>query len=105
MPKFGFIYRGGKQFQSPQEGQAHMVKWKAWAQSLGSAYVYPGMPFSSTQTISSDGVIEGSGEIPMTGISVVEAKTMDDALNMAKGCPHLDIGGDIVVGEGIDMEM
>ncbi len=105
MTKFALIYRGGKSFKTPEEGKSHMTKWRTWAKGLGSAYVYPGMPFSAAKIVGSDGVSDGSGEIPLTGISVVEAKTMDDALQMAKSCPHMDIGGDIVVAQGIDMEM
>ncbi|MCP5074545.1 MAG: hypothetical protein GY947_14810 [Rhodobacteraceae bacterium] len=105
MPKFGLIYRGGKPFETPEEGKAHMENWRAWAEGLGSAYVYPGMPFSSANIVNSDGVTEGSGDVPMTGISVIEAETMDDAIKMAKACPHIKIGGEIVVAQGIDMEM
>ena len=105
MPKFSFIYRGGKPFETPEDGKAHTMKWRAWAESLGSAYVYPGMPFSSARTVSTESVSEGSGEIPMNGVSVVEAETMDAAVEMAKACPHLNTGGDIVVAQGMDMEM
>ena len=105
MTKFAFIYRGGKPFNTPEEGKAHMTKWRAWRDGLGSAYVHPGMPFSNAVTVSAGAIGEGSGEIPLSGISIVEASDLEAAQKMAKACPHLDIGGDIVVAQGIDMEM
>lgn len=105
MTKFAFIYRGGAPFKTPEEGQAHMAKWRAWAEGLGAAYIYPGMPFSGAVTVSAEGIEDGSGPIPLAGVSVVEAESAEAAQAMARSCPHLDIGGDIVVAEGMDMEM
>lgn len=105
MPRFAFIYRGGAPFKTPEDGKRHMANWRAWRDKLGAAYVYPGMPFSLAVTVSSDGVTQGSGAVRLAGISVVEVDTLEDAQNMARACPHLGIGGDIVVAQGIDMEM
>ncbi|WP_259781853.1 hypothetical protein [Aestuariispira ectoiniformans] len=105
MAKFAFIYRGGDSFENREEGQAHMARWLAWAESLGAAYIYPGMPFSRSVTVQASGVTEGSGAVPVSGFSVVEAETLDEAQGMAQSCPHLDIGGDIIVAEGIDIKI
>jgi len=105
MAKFVLLYRGGKPFETAEEGEAHMEKWRAWAKGLGEAYVYPGMPCSDAFTVSAEDVAPGSGEPSVSGVSVVEADSHDDAVAMARACPHLDIGGDIVVALGIDMEM
>jgi hypothetical protein len=105
MPKFALIYRGGNPPSSPEEGQAHMTNWRAWSAGLGAAMTYPGMPFSAALTVSSNSVADGSGDIPMSGISVVEAEDLEAAQAMAKSCPHLNLGGDIVVAQGMDMEM
>lgn len=102
MTKFAFIYRGGNR---PEDGDAHMDKWRAWSISLGKANIYPGMPFVRSVTVSAKGESEGSGDIPMTGVTVIEADTMDTALEYAKRCPHLDLGGEIVVAEGMEMPM
>jgi len=105
MPKFALIYRGGKPFKTPEEGKAYMTKWRAWSDRLGSAFVYPGMPFSTAVTVGADGVSEGSGAIPLSGVSVIMADNLEAAEGIAKACPHLDIGGDIIVAQGMDMEM
>lgn len=40
----------------------------------------------------------------LKGISFVKANSLDAALEMAKACPHLDIGGSIVVAEVMEMK-
>ncbi len=105
MPRFAFIYRGGAPFETPEDGKRHMANWRAWRDGLGAAFVYPGMPFATTVTVSSKGIAEGGGQVPLCGISVVEAESLEAAQDMARACPHLGIGGDIVVAEGIEMEM
>ena len=49
------------------------------------------------------GVSDADGP-PLTGYSVVKADSLDAALKMAKACPHLDIGGSIVVAEVMEMK-
>lgn len=105
MAKFAFIYRGGNSPSTPEEGQSHMVNWKNWSAGLGAAMIYPGMPFKMAVTVDANGTTDGSGDIPMSGVSVVEADSLEAAQEMAKSCPHLNLGGDIVVAEGLDMEM
>lgn len=105
MPRFAFIYRGGEPFDTPEAGRRHMAAWRAWRDGLGDAYVYPGMPFAAAVTVSAGGVAEGSGPVRLSGVSVVEADSLEAAQRMAQACPHLGIGGDIVVAQGIDMEM
>jgi len=102
MPKFALIYRGGSR---PEDGAAHMEKWRAWSTGLGDANVYPGMPFTRSMTVSATGETEGSGDVPMTGVTVIEVDSMETAMTHAKACPHLDLGGEIVVAEGMDMPM
>ena len=102
MPRFAFIYRGGK---PPEDGKAHMAKWRAWRDSLEDAYVCPGMPFSAALTVAAGGTVQGSGAVALAGVSIVEAKDIEAARSMAERCPHLDLGGDIVVAQGMNMEM
>ena len=104
MNNYVFVYRGGLEFKSQEEGAQHMEKWKAWVSGLGDASVNRGTPFKMSKIVSSSG-ISSSGPNPLTGYSIVQAKSLDDAIEMAKACPHLDIGGSIVVAEVMEMEM
>ena len=102
MPKFAFIYLGGNR---PEDGAAHMEKWRAWSTGMGDANVYPGMPFAGSVIVSGAGIVDGSGDVPMTGVTVIEADDLEAAIEHAKACPHLELDGQIVVAQGVDMEM
>ncbi len=105
MPKFLLAYHGGHNFKSKEEGMEHMTKWQAWSTGLGDAVVDPGMPVGPSKTVSADGVTEGGGSNPLSGITILQADTIEAACEMAKACPHVDIGGTIEVAQAMDMEM
>ena len=101
MPNYVIAYLGGKQMPNPQDRAAHMAKWKAWVDGLGSAMVNPGTPLGQGKLVSSDGVSE-CGPNRLTGFSIVLADNMDAALEIAQRCPFLDIGT-IEVAEEMEM--
>ncbi len=105
MPKFAFIYRDANPPSSAEEGQAHMEAWRAWSSGLGDALIDPGMPFSQMVRVDKNGIEKWEGDVPLNGVSVVEVATCEEAGAMAASCPHLNLGGDIIVAEGMDMEM
>ncbi len=103
MSKFVIAYRGGRKFDTPQEGAAYMAKWKAWMGGLGDAIVDPGMPLGAGKLVSANGVSD-RGADPLTGFSIISADHLDAALEMARRCPHLD-HGTIEVAEAMEMKM
>ena len=105
MNNYVFVYRGGPESMSPEEGAEHMRKWRAWSSGLGDAAVNRGSPFDKRSKIVSSRGVSDSGPDPLAGYSIVKAKSLDAALEIAKACPHLDIGGTIVVAEVMEMEM
>ena len=104
MANYVFAYHGGKKPESPEEGAKHMAKWKAWVGGLGDAVVNPGTPLGMSKTVSSGGVSDDGGSNPLSGFSIVKADSMDAALEIAKGCPFLGIGGTIEVAEVMEMK-
>ncbi len=104
MSNYVFAYHGGKMPESPEEGAKFMARWKAWVGGLGDTVVNPGNPVGMSKTVSSGSVSDGGGSNPLSGYSVVNADSMDAAVKMAKGCPHLD-HGTIEVAEVMEMEM
>ncbi|MEP4034251.1 hypothetical protein [Roseibium polysiphoniae] len=85
---------------------AHMTAWRAWSGGLGDAVLDPGMPVGPSMTLNQDGsVTEGGGANPASGVTILQAASMEDALELAKPCPHLSAGGTIEVAEALDMEM
>ena len=92
MSSYIFAYHGGKKPESPEAGAELMTKWRAWIGGLGDAVVNPGTPVGMSKTVSSGGVSNDGGSNPLSGFSIVEAESMDAALEIAKGCPHLEHG-------------
>lgn len=100
MPKYVLGYHGGSAPSSKEEGDRVMAAWGAWIGALGSALVDPGNPTGASKTIAPGGKItDGGGSNPITGYSILEASSLDAAMNMVKGCPQLTSGGSIEVTE------
>jgi hypothetical protein len=105
MPKFILAYHGKPDIQSKEEGADHMKKWKEWSKGLGDAVVDPGMPAGASMTVSKDGVTDGGGANPISGITIIQAETMEDAVGMVKGCPHLSGTGTVEIAQAMEMGM
>ncbi|MBM7070154.1 YciI family protein [Actibacterium sp. 188UL27-1] len=106
MPKFILAYHGSPKLETKEEGQAHMAAWRDWMSGMGDAVIDPGMPVGPSKTIQTDGTVaDNGGANPLSGITIIQAKTMDDAIAMAKPCPHVTAGGSIEVAQALDMDM
>lgn len=104
MSKYVLAYYGEPHFENPEEGTRHMTEWGAWMKALGKSMTDPGVPLRGTKSVSSEGVKDGGGPNRLTGYSVVEAGSIEDAIEMAKTCPHLNFGT-IDVAEAMEMKM
>jgi hypothetical protein len=104
MAKFVFAYHGGSTPRSPEEVKKVMDAWGAWFGSLGSAVIDGGNPVGKSYTVKPDGSLaEGGGANPLSGYSLIEASSLQDAHKKAKGCPLLKSGGTIEIAQAIDM--
>lgn len=73
--------------------------WEAWFGQLGDKLVDGGNPFGDKpKAVSQDGVMDVK-DMPATGYSIVKAASMDEAVEMAKGCPVIDAPGAVCVYE------
>ena len=103
MPQYMITYLGGDQPSTPEEGKQHFEKYKAWLASLGDSAISPANPLKNTNTVNPDGSVTAGSTTTMSGYTVVETDSIEDALIMAKACPFLDIGGSLEVSELIQM--
>jgi hypothetical protein len=104
MAKFLFVYHGGSTPTSDAEIKQVMDAWGKWMGGMGAAMVDGGAPVGKSSTVNSNGsVSDNGGANPASGYSLVEAKSLNDALAHAKGCPILAAGGSVEVAETIDM--
>ena len=99
MPQYMITYLGGNQPSTPEEGQQHFAKYMDWLSSLGDSAVSPANPIKNTSTVNPDGSVTNGGSTTMSGYTIIDTNTMDDALAIAKACPFLDIGGSLEVSE------
>lgn len=104
MAKYVLAYHGGGMAETEAEQAAVMAAWGAWMEGLGAALTDPGNATANSATINSDGsTTAGGGANPITGYSLIQADSLDEALTLVKGCPILSSGGSIEVAEAIDM--
>ena len=105
MAKYLFVYHGGgKPPSNPEEIKDVMDAWGAWFGSMGAAVVDGGNPVGPSSTVRADGSLEsGGGANPASGYSLIEASSLEDAHQKAKGCPLLQAGGTIEIAEAMDM--
>ena len=104
MPQYAIVYLGGDQPSSPEEGKQHFAKYMEWLNSLGDSAVSPANPLKDTNTINSDGAVTNGGTSTMSGFTIIEVDSMDEALSIAGKCPFLDVGGSLEVSELMQMQ-
>jgi hypothetical protein len=114
MKEFVFIYRNienPNEKPSPEQMQASMAAWMSWFGSLsaqnklasygnrlaptGAATVKPG-------NVVTDGPYTEIKEF-ITGFSIVKADSLEEATELAKGCPIYNVGGSVEVRTVMDM--
>lgn len=103
MATYMLIYLGGTQPTDPEEGKQHFEKYRAWLSSLGDALISPANPIRNTTVIQTDGTVEKGSITEMSGFTIIETNSQEAAIEMAKSCPFLEIGGTLEVSELMKM--
>lgn len=104
MAKYLFVYHGGGAPQGKEAQAKAMDAWGSWLASMGADVVDGGHPVGKSTTVKSDrSVVGNGGSNPTSGYSLIEAKTLEDAVAKAKRCPILEHGGSIELAATIDM--
>jgi hypothetical protein len=106
MASFMLIFRGGDSHgDSPEQMQQHMQKWFAWFEGLTKAGVYQGQgaPLEASGKVVrgarktvSDGPFAESKDL-VGGYAIVEAKDLEAAVEIARGCPTYEKDGAVEV--------
>ena len=100
MPQYFFTYHGGNKAETPEQKQNNMEEWKQWAADLGPALVNPGTPIGITKVLTKDGDAGGSSPHPIMGFSILQAETIEQAVELLAGCPHIhSMDGTLEVSE------
>ena len=113
MTDFLFVFRNDYKAQlkaSPEEMQAVMKQWMDWIGGIaaqnkltdkGNRLGFGGKVVRSNDFVT-DGPFADLKEI-VSGYIIVKAENFDEAAEMSKGCPILNIGGSVEVREVIAM--
>lgn len=108
MSEFAFLYHDGAATAtapSPEQQQQVMQKWVAWFKDLGAKghvkemghpLVRSGKLVSGKQKTVNDGPFAETKDV-IGGFSVIEATDVNQAAELAKGCPILEAGGSVEV--------
>lgn len=110
MRKFMFLFRGGGYatpgLLSPTELQAHLAKWHEWTNSLlaagrlagAQALEHPptGKTLRGRDRLVTDGPYAESKDL-VSGTLVVEAASLEEAAELARGCPIFEHDGSVEV--------
>lgn len=102
MTKFVYAYTGGQMAETPEAQEKSMQEWGAWFGTLGSAVTDTGAPFGASATVKAGGG-SGGGQSGLSGYTVIEVPSIDDAIARADGCPILAQGGQVEVYEAVEM--
>lgn len=101
MSEFVYLYRGGQRAQSPADGEKQMQRWIAWFQDLaanghikdrGQPLEQEGKVVRGKNGAVTDGPYPESKDI-VGGFTLIEASDLNEAAQLAGGCPIFDSGG------------
>lgn len=113
MEKFMLIFQGGQvPGQSPEAMQENLGKWMVWIEQLNKEGKYvsgePLLPGGKLVTGRNRTVTDGpytEGKEVIGGYFIVNARDMDDAVEISKGCPDYELGGSVQVRQVMNLEM
>lgn len=69
--------------------------WKDWFTQLGDALVDPGNAVLDGRGAAGD----AGSSLPLGGYTIVQAASLEEAVRLASGCPIIEAGGAVEVGE------
>jgi hypothetical protein len=113
MSEFVFLYRGGEAGRSPERMQQSMQKWMTWFKGLSEKghIKEPGHPLERAgklvkgkQKLVTDGPFAEAKDV-VGGYTLIEARDLDQAVELSKGCPIFEVEGAVEVRPVMKMDM
>ena len=113
MNEFVFLYRGGETGRSPERAQQMMQKWMAWFKELadnghvkdrGQPLERAGKLVNGKRKAVTDGPFAEAKDV-VGGYTLILAKDLNEAAELSKGCPILDVDGQVEVRPVMKLNM
>ncbi len=99
MANYVLVYKGGRMAETDDERNRVMAAWGKWFGDLGQAIVDGGNPFGASASVAPDGSVKDNASTGLGGYSILKADSLQQATQMAKGCPVVTDGGSVDVYE------
>jgi hypothetical protein len=105
MSQFVYLYRGGEAGRSPERMEQMMQKWMAWLTELtdkghlkdrGQPLERTGKLVKGKQKTVTDGPFAEAKDV-VGGYTLIEARDLDQAVELSKGCPIFEVEGAVEV--------
>jgi len=70
-------------------------RWHAWFAAIGDQLLDMGQPVVNRGSVGN----VSTATTELGGFSIIEAGSLEEALTIARGCPHLSVEGGVEVGQ------
>ncbi len=113
MSEYVFLYRGGENGRSPERAQQMMQKWMVWLKDLsqkghvkdqGQPLERSGKLVKGSQKTVTDGPFAEAKDV-VGGYTLIQARDLDQAVELSKGCPIFEVEGAVEVRPVMKMNM
>ncbi len=113
MSEYVFLYRGGEGGRSPERAQQMMQKWMAWFKDIaekghvkdrGQPLERAGKLVTGKQKTVTDGPFAETKDV-IGGYTLIEARDLDQAVELSKGCPVFEVDGAVEVRPVMKIDM
>jgi hypothetical protein len=101
MSKFLVTYHGGGEMPAdPEMREQVMSAFVAWVAGVGGKMIDPGAPLGQARLVSGDGI---SDDAPggVGGYTLLDADSMDEAVELVRNHPFVSRGGTLRVAEAV----
>jgi hypothetical protein len=99
MQQYIISYLGGYKPANKAEGLKQFAAYQQWLTTLGEAVIKPMVPYKETHTIKPSGIVIQGSAVALSGHTVIQAESIEEAIALAKTCPFLNIDGSLEVAE------
>ncbi len=113
MNDYVFLYRGGEESHSPERMQQMMQKWVTWLKDLadkghmkdqGQPLERAGKLVKGKNKAVTDGPFAEAKDV-VGGYTLIQARDLDQAAELSKGCPIFEVDGAVEVRPVMKMNM
>ena len=102
MPAFLITYHGAVEMPPSAEAREQMMSaFMAWAGSVGDKMVDPGSPLGPSRVVTGAGDADGKATGEVSGYTIINADTLDDAVSAVRSHPFLTRGGTLQVAQAV----